>query len=119
MEAKALKSKKINSGALFVVRNLFMRHGVVRELLSDQGKEFTGGLIKEICKLMGTKKTFTSAYNPEANGSVERANRTLVHKLSKLCNGAFKEWDDFLGLAVWDKGHLSDYGLINGLGNLL
>lgn len=58
------------------------RHGAPRELLSDNGKIFRSNLMREICKLTNTNKTFTTVYHPETNGLVERFNGTLTTMLS-------------------------------------
>ena len=46
-------------------------------------------------------KSFTSAYNPQCNGGVERLNRTLIAKLAKICNGDWEHWDEYLGTVVY------------------
>ncbi|KAI5150839.1 hypothetical protein ENBRE01_1744 [Enteropsectra breve] len=66
-----------------------MRHGPPAIILSDQGKEFTSKTIKHFCNIIGTKKSYTSAYNPKRNGAVEKLNRTLVGRLAKLCKNDF------------------------------
>ena len=40
-------------------------------------------LLKEMCQLMGIKKTNTTAYHPQTDGLVERFNRTLIDMLAK------------------------------------
>jgi len=43
------------------------------KLHSDQGRQFDGKLIEELCKLLQIEKTHTTPYHPQ----VERANRTI------------------------------------------
>ena len=66
-------------------------------ILSDQGREFNNNCIKKICEMVRSVKSFTSAYNPQCNGAVERLNRTLIAKLAKICNGDWEHWDEYLG----------------------
>ena len=47
-------------------------------LLTDNGKEFTAGIIKKLCASYGVQQKFTTAYNPKANGTIERYNQTLI-----------------------------------------
>ncbi|KAG0435472.1 Gag-Pol polyprotein [Dictyocoela muelleri] len=100
IEAKALRNKSSHLIATFILNNIILRYGAPHSIISDQGKEFTANIIKNICKIMNTRKSFTSSYNPKSNGSIERVNQTLIHKLSKLCNGRWDEWDEFLPYAI-------------------
>ncbi|MCP4456902.1 MAG: transposase family protein, partial [Cytophagales bacterium] len=45
--------------------------------LSDKGSAFTSKLFTELSKCYGSKQLLTTAHHQQANGLVERANRTL------------------------------------------
>ena len=45
-----------------------------------------------LCKLLGTR----TAYHPQANGQVERFNRTLEAILSKVVSENQKDWDSHI-----------------------
>ena len=65
--------------------NVFIVHdGVPHKLHNDQGANFDGKLIHELCRLMGSTKSRTSPYHPAGNGMCERFNRTLMNMLGKL-----------------------------------
>ena len=51
--------------------------GVLAEVLSDRGTQFTSELMAEVSRLLGVKQLYTTPYHPQANGLVERFNRTL------------------------------------------
>ena len=57
---------------------IFCRLGVPRKLLTDQGSQFAGHLMKELCKKMNNEKIRTSAYHPETNGYLKRWHGTLT-----------------------------------------
>ena len=76
------------------------RHGVPRELLSDQAGNFLSELMQEVCKLMGVKKLNTSGYHPQCNGLVERFNSTLIQMLAKVTKNP-KDWDQCLPYVVY------------------
>ena len=56
-------------------------------LLSDQGTNFTGKVIRDVCRLLDGRKIQTTAYRPQTDGLTERYNRTLVDMLA--CFGGF------------------------------
>ena len=49
---------------------VFCYLGVPEQLHSDQGAQFEGELMAELCDLWGTQKTRTSPYHPQGNGMV-------------------------------------------------
>ena len=71
----------------------FCRLGVPDTIHTDQGKNFDSALIKEICELLGIKKTRTSPYHPQSDGRVERFNRTLLNMLSIAVEDDELSWD--------------------------
>ena len=65
-------------------------------LLSDRGKQFTSSFFNSVCDTLNIKQAFTSAYHPQANGQVERFNRTLVASLKCYCSEHGRDWDKFI-----------------------
>jgi transposase InsO family protein len=57
--------------------------GPPEQLLTDLGPNFASGVIAEMCRLIGTKKVLTSAYQPQTNKLIERYNRTLSTELRR------------------------------------
>ena len=47
-------------GQLDGLLEIFSRNGIPRELLSDQGKQFMGKLMKELCSMYGIGRIQTS-----------------------------------------------------------
>ena len=64
--------------ATLLVEHIVSRHGVPSEILSDRGRAFLSGLMKEVEMLLGFHKVNTSAYHPQTDGLVERFNRTDI-----------------------------------------
>lgn len=82
--------------AKLLVENIFCRHGVPTELLSDRGANFLSNLMLEVYDLMGIHKVTTTAYHPQTDGLVERFNRTLTKMLAKTVKANGKDWDLYL-----------------------
>ena len=82
--------------ANLLVREIVSRHGLPWELLSDRGRAFLSGLLKEVQLLLGFKKLNTSAYHPHTDRLVERFNRTLTSMLAKIVERGGKDWDEKL-----------------------
>ena len=82
--------------AKLLVEEVISRHGVPSEVLSDRGKSYLSGLMKEAELLLGYKKLNTTAYHPQTDGLVERYNRTLISMLAKTTTRGGAEWDEQL-----------------------
>jgi hypothetical protein len=75
--------------ARLLVEHIISRHGVPNELLSDRGPAFISKLLKEVCILLGVRKTSTTAYHPQTDGLVG----TLTDMLAKTVEKDGKDWD--------------------------
>ena len=79
----------------------FCQHyGMPRRLHSDQGANFESKVIEELCTLLGVKKSRTTPYHPQCNGSVERWNRTLIGMLGTLPLEKKRKWHHHIGMLV-------------------
>ena len=61
--------------ARLLVEEVLSRHGVPSEVLSDRGKAFLSGLMKEVQALLGYHKVNTTAYH---HRQMDLANGTIV-----------------------------------------
>ena len=75
---------------------VFARVGVPREILTDQGSNFTSQMLTEIYRLLGVQPIRTSPYHPQTDGLVERFNQTLKRMLKKAAMDNVKDWDKFV-----------------------
>ena len=72
---------------------LFSRHGVPKEILTDQGTNFMSQLLQELYKMLGVKPVRTTPYHPQTDGLVERFNQTLKQMLRKIIDEEGRDWD--------------------------
>ena len=66
--------------------------GAPYELHSDRGASFTAATWKEFCERMGIQRTITTSYRPQANGQVERSNRSILEMLRAMVTDV-SDWD--------------------------
>jgi Integrase zinc binding domain/Integrase core domain len=94
-EARAVKEHNAITTARFIYEDIICRHGICEHLHSDRGTEFVNSTIEHLTRKFGIKHTKSTPYYPQANGQVERFNRTLVNSLRKMTEGQ-KDWDEFI-----------------------
>lgn len=90
-------------------------------MLTDQGRNFESGLIKEMCARLKIDKRTTSAYHPQCNGQTERFNRTMNSMLAQYVASNQSDWDQWLPsvlfayrTAVHESTGFSPYKLLFG-----
>jgi transposase InsO family protein len=74
--------------------------GPPEKLPADLDPNFASGVFAEMCRLIGTKKMFTSAYHLQTNGFIERYNRTLSKELRRHLLKE-EDWDLSLSMVVF------------------
>lgn len=87
--------QKAKSVAKALWNHFFIHYGFPERLHSDQGRDFESSVIKDLCQLLGIKKTRTTPYHPRGN-PVERFNRTLLEMLGTLSEENKLRWKEFV-----------------------
>ncbi len=80
--------------------SIFSRTSVPEVVLSDQGSQFCGKVMNQLCSWLGVEKVRTSPYHPESNGCVERMHGTLKAVLGK-CIDENIDWVDQLNFVLF------------------
>ena len=78
------------------LHNFFCRLGLPLQIHTDQGRNFTGHVFSDLCARLQVAKTRTTPYHPNANGQVERYNRTLLQAIRCLLPERQSSWDAHL-----------------------
>ncbi|KAG1468800.1 hypothetical protein G6F56_003628 [Rhizopus delemar] len=81
----------------------FAEHGIVRSILSDNGKPYSGLLLKKLADHLNINQKFTPAYHPQSNGLVERF-------MASLRNFIVSFMDLNTHQVTWDE-HLNEFQL--------
>ena len=76
--------------------DVFSRVGVPREVLTDQGSQFTSNVMREVSRLLSVRQLTTTPYHPACNGLVERFNGTLKQMLKRMCAERPQDWDRYI-----------------------
>ena len=77
--------------------NEFVVHyGIPSRIHSEQGVQFEGSFIGELCNLVGIIKSRTTPYHPAGNGLTERLNRTLLNMLSTQDPSRKPDWKSYI-----------------------
>eukprot|EP00731_Ephydatia_muelleri_P004469 Em0002g645a len=80
----------------FEIPMIFMRMGLPRVMLSDNGSEFCNKLNDKLAEILGVKRRLTTPYHPQANGLDERYNQTLQNMLAKFVSTKQTVWSSYL-----------------------
>ena len=83
IEAKALSRATEQAVADFLYEDIFTHFGVPREIVIDQGTQFTSKLIQPLMQQFKIKHRFSFPYHPQENGQVESTNKVLEAILTK------------------------------------
>lgn len=95
-ELFALQNATSETCAKVLINEIFLRYGVPRRIVSDNGPQFVSELMQYVTNCFGVKQILTPFYHPEAN-PVERKNRDLKIQLAILVEEDHGTWDQHLG----------------------
>eukprot|EP00253_Pinus_taeda_P025379 PITA_25379 len=99
---------------------------VKREIVTDQGGQFTSNLVEKLMEEYKVKHRKSTPYHPQANGQVESTNKVLEGIITKTVHLHIRDWVERLREALWaykttwrnTTGH-SPYELVYGKDVLL
>ncbi|XP_033755109.1 uncharacterized protein LOC117338053 [Pecten maximus] len=80
-----------------LVQHFICHYGMPKRFHSDQGANFEGRVMQDVCSILGIEKSRTSSYHPSGNGQCERFNRTLLDMIRTLESEQKKDWKSHVG----------------------
>ena len=91
-----LVSSQINYNAPqlaeLMFKHIYKMHGLPKHIISDHDVLFTSAFWGRLHQLIGTKLWMLSAYHPQSDGSMERANHTVMQMLCQCIHFNQKDW---------------------------
>ena len=80
---------------------LFFKHviskfGIPRQVISDRDTRWRGDFWKEICRLMGMRRSLTTSYHPQADGQTEILNQGLEISICAYIGPDRNNWSEML-----------------------
>ncbi|GFV20647.1 retrovirus-related Pol polyprotein from transposon opus [Trichonephila clavipes] len=77
--------------ATTLIEEVFMRHGIPRRIISDNGTQFVSAVLQQIFFTLNISQNFIPVYSPQSN-PVERKNRDLKPRLAILVEDDHSSW---------------------------
>ncbi|GKA56462.1 reverse transcriptase domain-containing protein [Tanacetum coccineum] len=98
-KARAIRRK----AGRYAVTNgiMYKRFGIPGEIISNNGKEFRDNPFKYWCEKLCIRQCFASVKHPQANGLVERANRSLGEGIKARLDERSKNWLEEISHVLW------------------
>ncbi|KAA5657792.1 transposase family protein, partial [Pseudomonas aeruginosa] len=90
-----LKEATAEACAHVLIEEYFMRFGLPRRLVSDNGVQFISAVMRQCMSILGIKQNLIPLYHPEANPA-ERKNRDLKTLLAQLVECDHTSWPNML-----------------------
>jgi hypothetical protein len=100
VEGRALQDKMTAGVCRFLIEEVVCWYVCVGKIVADRG-ELDTQEAEELFDRLGVKLSLSTAYNPEANGRVERGHRPIVKALVQTCGGRARNWPRLLPYALW------------------
>ncbi|XP_074351425.1 uncharacterized protein LOC141690531 [Apium graveolens] len=101
IEAKTLAKLITKKITQFFRENMICRYGILRILITDNGKQFDNTEFREYCDDNSIELRFTSVAHPRENKKAEVANRIFLDGLKKRVECSRNTWVDELQPILW------------------
>ena len=95
IELFALPNATAKECAITLIEEVFLRYGIPRRIISDNGTQFVSAVMQQVCFLLKISQELTPVYHPQAN-PVERKNRDLKPQLAILVGDDHTTWAEKL-----------------------
>ncbi|XP_025636025.1 uncharacterized protein [Arachis hypogaea] len=101
IEAQPLAKITAEKVRSFIWRNIICRFGIPKEIISDNGRQFTDNKLGLFLKNFNIQHRFSSVEHPQTNGQAEAANRVVLQAIKKKLDNAKGEWAELIPEVLW------------------
>ena len=101
MEAKPLAKTTGKEVKKFIWNNIVCRFGLPNIIVTDNGSNFIGDPFKSWCERLNITQINTAVAHPQANGLVERANKSFIKGFKPRLGRERAGWVDELPNVLW------------------
>ncbi|KAL4384267.1 hypothetical protein GQ457_15G020160 [Hibiscus cannabinus] len=101
VEAIATPRNDAQNVLKFLHKHIFIRFGVPRAIINDEGTYFDNKLIAKAAQRYGIRHKIATSYHPQTNDQAEVSNREIKQILEKVVNTRRKDWSPKLDEALW------------------
>jgi len=94
--------------------NVWKLHGLPKSIISDQGPQFSAGIMQELNRILEIKSKMSMAFHPQTDRQTERVNQEIEQYLRMFIDHRQEQWPEWLGTAEFaynNKAHSSTWML--------
>lgn len=91
-----LRDKTAKTVAKALFEHWITRFSIPATVVTDRGREFTGAVVAELCRLLGVKSVYTSPAHAQSNSSAESFNRRIIAFFKQITDLQPLDWPDYL-----------------------
>ena len=95
-----MKQASAKAISKFVLEDLIFHYGFINKIVTDNGPEFQGELVK-LLENYDLPHIPISPYNSQANGVVEQGHFAIREAIVKACQGKIQDWPSKLKAALF------------------
>jgi hypothetical protein len=90
---------RVRRYAELYMSHIIRYHGIPKTIISDRGSIFVAHFWEQLHECLGTYLIRSSAYHPQTDGQIERANQIIEDMLRACVRTDSPKWDKHLSLA--------------------
>ena len=85
--------------AIIFLQDIFSRHGLPEEVISDQGPQFTSSFYQNLYSNLNIKPCLSTAFHPQSDGQTERINQVLEQYKDAMFQNHQDDWVSWIQVA--------------------
>ena len=93
--------RKDSFGKTFIWKNIVIRFGVPRVLISYNSLRFDSKIFRGYCGELGITNRYSIPAYPQGNGQAKAVNKVIVNELKKRLDDAKGKWVEELPHVLW------------------